>query len=205
MVDSTWATVNAEEIYVMTVSLTTRLFRDRTIREAEGYLELLMACADRWELEPAARDPVGERALRVLMRLDSSDRRHHHVLYLQGLAYRALERHDEAIVPLQEAAELNPENIHVWLTLGWCFKRTGRLQAAIEALHEALAVKPHQAILHYNLACYWSLAGHVELALEHLTIAFDLGPEYRELAADERDFDPIRNHPSFQEMTSVIV
>ena len=189
----------------MAVSIASQLYRDRTIREAEGYLELLMACADRWELEPAVRDPLGGRALSVLMRLDASDRRSPHVLYLQGLAYRAMERHDEAVIPLREAAELNPENIHVWLTLGWCLKRSGRLQAAIEALHEALAVDPRQAILHYNLACYWSLAGHAELALEHLTIAFDLGPEYRDLAVDEPDFDAIREHPSFRELTSVVV
>ena len=189
----------------MAVSIASRLFRDRTIREAEGYLELLMACADRWELEPAVRDPLGGRALNVLMRLDPGDRRSPHVLYLQGLAYRVMERHDEAVVPLQEAAELDPKNIHVWLTLGWCFKRTGRLQAAIEALDEALAVDPSQAILHYNLACYWSLAGHAELALEHLAIALDLGPEYRDMAADEPDFDPIREHPDFRELTSVVV
>jgi tetratricopeptide (TPR) repeat protein len=189
----------------MALSMANRLFRDKTIREAEGYLELLMACADRWELEPAVRDPLGTRVLGVLMRLDTEDRRSPHVLYLQGLAYRAMERYDEAILPLREAAERRPENIHVWLTLGWCFKRTGRLQAAIESLQEALAIDPRQAILHYNVACYWSLAGHTELALEHLAIAFDLGPEYRELAADEPDFDPIRGLPSFRELTNVIV
>lgn len=189
----------------MAVSIANRIFRDRTIREVEGYLELLMACADRWELEPSIRDPLGQRALSALRRLEAYDRRDPHVLYLQGLAYRAMERYDEAVVPLKEAAELNSENVHVWLTLGWCYKRTGRLQAAIEALHDALAIDPHQAIVHYNVACYWSLAGHAELALEHLAIALDLGPEYRDLAADEPDFDPIREHPSFRELTSVLV
>jgi tetratricopeptide (TPR) repeat protein len=188
----------------MAVSITSRLRRDRAIREAEGYLELLMACADRWELEPAIRDPLGGRAINLLMRLDSSDQHSPRVLYLQGLAYREMGRHDEAIIPLQEAADLNPENIQVWLTLGWCFKRVGQLHAAIEALHEALAVDPRQAILHYNLACYWSLAGHAELALEHLTIALDLGPEYRHMAVDEPDFDSIRMHPGFRELTSVV-
>ena len=188
----------------MSVSVSRRLVRDRLIREAEGYLELMMACADRWELDPAARDPVGQRVLKTLMRLEPEERCSAHVRYLQGLACRAMERHDDAIAPLQEAAEMDPENTHVWLTLGWCYKRIGRLQLAIEALNEALVIDPRQAIVHYNLACYWSLSEQSELALEHLGIAFELDSDYRELAAQESDFDTIRDHPCFQELTSVI-
>ncbi len=188
----------------MSVSIPRRLVRDRLIREAEGYLELTMACADRWELDPGVRDPVGERVLKTLMRLEPEDRHNAHVWYLQGLAYRAMERYDDAIIPLQDAAEVDPENTHIWLTLGWCYKRTNRLHLAIEALHEALAVDPRQAIVHYNLACYRSLSGQTELALEHLGMAFELDSDYRALAAKESDFDAIRTNPSFLELTSVI-
>ena len=33
-------------------------FEIRVIREAEGYLELLMACPSRWDLASAVRNPV---------------------------------------------------------------------------------------------------------------------------------------------------
>ena len=188
----------------MSVSVSRRLVRDRVIREAEGYLELMLACADRWELDPAVREPVGERVLKTLMRLEPEDRCNAHVRYLQGLAHRAMERYEDAIVPLREAAEMDPENTHLWLTLGWCYKRTGRLDMAIDALNETLAVDPRQAIVHYNLACYWSLSGQSELALEHLGMALELDSDYRELAAGETDFDSIRAHPCFLELTSVI-
>jgi hypothetical protein len=59
--------------------------------------------------------------------------------------------------------------------------------------------------VHYNLACYWSLAGNVKLSVAYLSQAFDLEPEYRDLVLREADFDPIRNHPHFQALTSVIV
>jgi tetratricopeptide (TPR) repeat protein len=188
----------------MSVSVSRRLVRERLIREAEGYLELTMACADRWELEPTVRDAIGERILKILMRLEPEDRRNAHVWYLQGLAYRAMERHEEAIFPLQEAADVDPENTHVWLTLGWCYKRTGQLYFAIEALHEALAVDPQQAIVHYNLACYQSLSGQTKAALEHLRIALEIDADYRELATRESDFDAIRTDPGFLELTSVV-
>ena len=35
--------------------------------------------------------------------------------------------------------------------------------------------------------------------------AFELEPEYRDLVMQEPDFDPVRNHPHFQALTSVIV
>jgi Flp pilus assembly protein TadD len=188
----------------MSVSLSRRLARDRVIREAEGYLELMLACADRWELEPAVRDRIGHRALKTLARLEPGERQRAHVLYLQGLAYRSMECYDEAVMPLQVAAAMQPNNVHIRLTLGWCYKRMGQLPLAIEALKEALAAEPREAIIHYNLACYCSLSGDLELALTHLEIAFDLDAEYRRLAEHERDFDPIRRHPSFLELTGVV-
>lgn len=189
----------------MAVSSYRRLFRERIIREAEGYLELLMACPSRLELAPAVRDRVAQRALDALQQLDNPDRHTAYVRYLQGLAYRSMERYHEAIPPLRDSAELDPEDTHALLALGWCYKRIGNLNLAIEALQDALVVDENQAIIHYNLACYWSLAGNAEMALEHLAISLQIDPKYRELIDKERDFDAIRQHPEFRELTSVIV
>lgn len=188
----------------MAVSTYRRLVRDRIIREAEGYLELLMACPSRWDLASAVRNPVAQRALDALQQLDECEQRSAYVLYLQGLAYRAMELHHEAIPPLRESADSDPEDTHALLALAWCYKRIGRLNLAIQSLQEALAVDENQAIVHYNLACYWSLAGSPEIALDHLATSLQIDPKYRELAEEERDFDAIRQHPGFRELTSVI-
>lgn len=164
-----------------------------------------MAAPSKWNLEPAVRDPVAQRALDALERLDESDQRSAYALYLRGLAYRAMERFYDAILPLRESADLDPEDTHALLALGWCYKRIGRLNFAIQALEEALAVDEDQAIVHYNLACYWSLAGNADAALDHLATALVLDPKYRDLAAEESDFDAIRQHPGFRELTSVVV
>jgi hypothetical protein len=39
----------------------------------------------------------------------------------------------------------------------------------------------------------------------YLARSFDLDSNYRDLVGSERDFDPIRNHPDFLALTSVIV
>jgi hypothetical protein len=57
----------------------------------------------------------------------------------------------------------------------------------------------------YNLACCESLTGRTSDAVEHLRLALDRTQRYRErlrwLAANDSDFDPIRNEPAFRELT----
>jgi len=187
------------------VSSYQRIRRQQLQREVEGYLDLLTVFADRWEPSPKNRDRLAQRALNQIDNLERAGGKHAHVLYLRGQALSAMERYAAAISPLREAAELEPDNLHIWLALGWCHKRTNRLDLAIQALEEALAVDSSQAIIHYNLACYWSLANNPKLAVAYLGRAFDLDSDYRELVSGETDFDAIRNHTEFQAIMSVIV
>jgi tetratricopeptide (TPR) repeat protein len=127
-----------------------------------------------------------------------------HDLYLRGQAFRLSARYEQAIQCLSQSLEQNSDNVPAYLALGWCFKRTGHLDLAIEALESALELDGEGSIIHYNLACYWSLSNQPHLASFHLTAALDLNPEFRELIANEPDFDPIRNHPDFLAATKVV-
>jgi tetratricopeptide (TPR) repeat protein len=182
-----------------------QILKQQALREAEGYLELLHLSAP--DLRPAAnlRDVVAQRAIASLDRVGDFGAWEGHALFLRGQSYRMMERYTDAVIPLKKASELERENVSVWLSLGWCYKRSGRLDLAIEALEEALSVAPEHGILYYNLACYWSLAKNVQHAVSHLSRAFDLDPHYRDLVAQEADFDPIRNDPHFQAVNTVIV
>ena len=152
--------------------------------EVEGYLELGLA----------------DRALKTLHRLGDPVEYDPHATYLWGEALRMLHRYEDAIVPLIQAAEALPENLHIATALGWCYKRIGQIDLAIESLDRALISNPTEALLHYNLACYWSLAGGKQQALECLSEALHIEPNYRLLIDDESDFDPIRFDPDFQEL-----
>ncbi len=166
-----------------------RIRRKRLQREAEGYLELGLT----------------QRALQTLHRIGDPESFGAHLLYLMGEALRGLDRYEEALFPLERAAEGDPRNIHIWLAIGWCQKRIGHVDLAIEALEEALRHEPGEAILHYNLACYLSLVGDKERALRKLSKALVIDPNYRELVDEEPDFDSIRDDPEFQALTSIIV
>ncbi len=163
--------------------------RFRQIQQhAEGYLELGMP----------------RHALEVLDRLGDAANFNVEGLYLQGEALRELQQHAEALVPLKQAAERAPEDIRIWLAIGWCQKRIGRVDLAIDALQRALAVAPGEALLHYNLACYMALLGEKTRVLDHLSQALAIDPNYRDLIDEEPDFDPIRSDPDFRALTTMI-
>lgn len=169
------------------MSLQSQIRQTKLQREAEGYLELGMP----------------QHALDALARLDDPVAFEPHTFYLWGEALRELERYAEALTPLRQAAEADPENTHVWFALGWCYKRTGRIDLAIDSLQQVLASEPAEPLVHYNLACYWSLAGDKQQALEFLARALDINPEFRRLVDDEPDFDPVRSEPEFQALYGV--
>ena len=179
--------------------------RQQRLREAEGYLDLLMVFADRWPPTPLSRNRLAQRVLNILHDLEPTSRDTAYVCYLKGQCLRTMERYREAVTALHASADDDPKNFHVWLALGWCYKRINRLDLAIESLEEALEVDTAEAIIHYNLACYWSLVHNVEQALNYLSIAFDIDPNYRDLIDNEPDFDPIRSNSDFRLLTSVIV
>lgn len=166
-----------------------RIRRQQLVLQAEGYLELGMA----------------RHALDVLARWGDSEPLPVHAMYLKGQGLRELGLFREALGPLSRAAERSPDNVGTWLALGWCYKRTGKLDRAIESLEEALIASPDDALVNYNLACYWSLAKNKQQALSYLSRAFDLQEEFRALVAEESDFDPIRDDPSFQALLRVTV
>ena len=165
-----------------------RIFIQRTIREAEGYLELGMT----------------DHALRALQRRGKLVHGNGRACYLMGRTLSELQRYREALIPLERSAELLPDDIRVCLALGWCYKRMGQLDLAIEALERAVKIDPGEAILHYNLACYWSLAHNRMLALSYLSHALEIDGNFRDLIFDEPDFRPLRDDPAFRLIAGVI-
>jgi tetratricopeptide (TPR) repeat protein len=76
----------------------------------------------------------------------------------------------------------------------------GEYAEAADRGREVIAANPEYAGVAYNVACAESLAGRTEDALEHLRSAVEKSDRLRRLAADDSDFDPIREDPAFKEL-----
>lgn len=168
------------------MSTTTPVRILRQLDEAEGYLMLEMP----------------RNALRILESRPEWPLMTFEANFLKGEALRWLNRHREALVCLEEAAALRPDDVAVALAQGWCYKRTNRLAEAVDALERAARQEPDNAFIHYNLACYWSVASNATKALEELAAALRLQPEMRRMVADEEDFDFLRGDSAFEILVS---
>lgn len=182
-----------------------RVKRKQLIREAEGYLDLMSVFDDRWQLDRQHIETLATRAIECLDAVENPHGFLPHILFLKGQAHRAAGRFEEAARLLEESKEMEPENLHTLLALAWCYKRLNRVNDAIRVMREAIQVEEESAIAHYNLACYLAIQKQTAEACQHLSNALEIDPSYRNLVADETDFDSIRNTSEFQAALSINV
>ena len=89
----------------------------------------------------------------------------------------------------------------VWAPIHHLYE-AGRYAEAADRGREVLEAHPAYANVAYNLACCESLAGQTAEAIDHLRYAIDRSDLCRSLAAEDSDFDPIRDEPAFKELVS---
>lgn len=74
---------------------------------------------------------------------------------------------------------------------------TGEFDKAIQELSAVHEQYPDDASVLYNLACAESMVGKRAEAIGHLRQAVELSSDFGELAAEDSDFDAIRDDPGF--------
>ena len=94
-----------------------------------------------------------------------------------GAALRAMGRNQEAIGPLREAAQLNPNNVQVQNNLGAVLGSLGNFDEAISHFREALNLRPDYFIACFNLANALRLHGNLPEATRYLQQAVELKPD----------------------------
>ena len=87
----------------------------------------------------------------------------------------------------------------LWTPLGPLYEAK-RYDEAADRGRELLAEHPESPGLSYNIACCESLAGRGDEALEHLRQAIDGSEQFRQFAAEDGDFDSIRDRPEFDQL-----
>jgi tetratricopeptide (TPR) repeat protein len=94
-----------------------------------------------------------------------------------------------------------PHGGEIWMPLHHLYE-SGQYAEAADRGREQIEAHPEYAGPLYNLACCESLAGRTADAIEHLQLAIDRAERFRSLAAEDSDFDPIRDELAFKELVS---
>jgi tetratricopeptide (TPR) repeat protein len=93
-----------------------------------------------------------------------------------------------------KAYEISPwEHAHIAQPLA----AAGDPGGAADMMAAALEKHPDNAHVLYNTACFEALAGRRDDAIAHLREAVEHQPKAREWAAEDSDFDAIRDDPEF--------
>ena len=87
----------------------------------------------------------------------------------------------------------------LWAPLNPLYQ-AGEYVEAADRGRELMEAHPEYPGVAYNVACVESLAGRKEDALEHLRIAVEGSERFRKLAAEDSDFETIREEPAFKEL-----
>jgi hypothetical protein len=93
------------------------------------------------------------------------------------------------------------ETDEAWASLGALYD-AGEYAEVADRGSELIEAQPENAQLLYNVACCESLAGRPAAAIEHLRHAIERVEELRSLAAEDSDFDPVRDEPAFKGLVS---
>jgi len=98
---------------------------------------------------------------------------------------------------------------HAYQVSGWDLWRpfhhlyeAGEYEEVIRLAREEIEASGYPQPL-YNLACCEALAGRRDEAIEHLRLAIETYEPLREWAANDSDFDGIREEPAFKELVGV--
>jgi eukaryotic-like serine/threonine-protein kinase len=124
---------------------------------------------------------------------DSDGRFRYALLVNRGLVRLQSRKLDEAIVDLQEAIELDPQQLSAYVTLAQIHRHRREVDLALETLGRGIALKPNLAAL-YRTRARWTLerpdvtSAARDVALADLEEAIRLGvPNSRELAKDHAE------------------
>ena len=92
-----------------------------------------------------------------------------------------------------------PQGYELWAPLHPLYE-AGRYAEVADQGRKLIEAHPELSLPLYNLACCESLAGRKADAIEHLRLAIDRAERLRPMAADDSDFDPIRDEPAFKQL-----
>jgi len=132
----------------------------------------------------------------------AKDTRCYQALNAKGATYAFQGKYDEGLALIKQALEINPNFVYGHFNLGLANELAGRWDPAISAYQEALRLDKQDVWSYYGIASIYGRMGNAAKVLEYLEQAIALDPGVKEVAREEKDFDPVRQDPRFQKLVT---
>lgn len=150
---------------------------ERTLRAAQGYLEL--------EMPAEALEEMNSLAPEYLARTD--------VLRLRvGIALQACEW-SAGLELSRQLCLLEPRESLGFIHAAYCLHELGRTEEAKQTLLDGPQALLLEATYYYNMGCYHARLGEIEDAQAYVERAFELDPAFRKNAQFDPDLENLRN------------
>lgn len=141
-------------------------------------------------------------ALAIFNKALANDSRCYQALNAKGATYAFQGKYDEGLALIKQALEINPTFVYGYFNLGLANELAGRWDPAISAYQEALRLDKQDVWSYYGIASIYGRLGNAAKVLEYLEQAIALDPGVKEVAREEKDFDPVRLDPRFQKLVA---
>ncbi len=113
------------------------------------------------------------------------------VLVMRLAVLQAMERWEMGATIARGAIRLYPESPDLYLTGAYCIRRAECLEAAKLFLELGSDYLEGEALYWYNLGCYECQLGDLDRAGEYVGKACAMEAEYKRLALDDTDLEPL--------------
>lgn len=95
---------------------------------------------------------------------------------LLGAALCQMGQYADALQPMQQAADLSPNDAEVHVNLGAVLKQAGRINAAEASFRKAILINPRLALAYSNLGAVFHESGRRGKAVEYYSKALEIDP-----------------------------
>jgi tetratricopeptide (TPR) repeat protein len=144
-------------------------------------------------LQGYLRLEMPEEALKELARLSPDIRDITQLLPAKLIAFQQSEDWDRSAQIAEHLAHRQVDNPDWYIAWADSVRRSRSLQDAERILREGMLLHPNHAMIHFHLACCAAQMGELEKASSLLARAIEIDPNYKILALDDPDLEPIRD------------
>lgn len=118
----------------------------------------------------------------------------------KGATYAFQGRYSEGISLIKQAIDMNPAFEYAHFNLGLAYELEGLWDSAINAYQFAIKLNSKDEWAYYGIASIYGRQGNVQQVVLYLKQAIALNPDCKLTAREEKDFDPVRNSPEFENL-----